>query len=57
MKYISSSISQMTRRYYPVEMQGTIRIRANGNEVTIGLEDVEILSNDIPGWLLQMKAG
>ncbi|MDP4206546.1 MAG: DUF5915 domain-containing protein, partial [Bacteroidota bacterium] len=35
-----------------IESQGTYEIQAGNEKVLISLEDVEIMSEDIPGWLV-----
>ncbi len=35
-----------------LEKVGTFELNVNGENVTIGLSDVEIISEDIPGWLV-----
>lgn len=40
-----------------LERQGTVDIPLNGNTFTIGSEDVEILREDIEGWLVESEGG
>jgi isoleucyl-tRNA synthetase len=40
-----------------LERMGSLSISVNGNPYTIGKEDVEILREDIPGWLVESDAG
>jgi isoleucyl-tRNA synthetase len=40
-----------------LESTGSLRIPVNGTVYTIGREDVEVLREDIPGWLVESEAG
>jgi isoleucyl-tRNA synthetase len=51
MKEISASISSLTpQEIVAFENKGNHSVRINGQEVVLTLEDVEIISEDIPGW-------
>jgi isoleucyl-tRNA synthetase len=53
MKEISAAISRMTHEdILKFEKEGTFTLEAEAQSVTITLDDVEILSEDIPGWLV-----
>jgi len=53
MKQISSVISGFTQDdIYDIEANKTRVLNIEGQEITITLEDVEITSEDIPGWLV-----
>jgi isoleucyl-tRNA synthetase len=51
MKEISAAVSNMTPAdITAIESSGIRNITAGGHEVTLTLADVEIVSEDIPGW-------
>ena len=53
MKEIGQAIGSMDQEQIAAfERDGSYKIEAGGNEIAIGLEDVEIVSEDIPGWLV-----
>jgi isoleucyl-tRNA synthetase len=53
MKTISATISQMTHEEITqFERDGIFTINVEGERINLGLDDVEILSEDIPGWLV-----
>lgn len=53
MKTISATISQMNHEEIThFERDGSFTINVEGESITLGLDDVEILSEDIPGWLV-----
>lgn len=53
MKLIASEIAKFSSEdIKKIEQNGTITIAINGKNVTLGLEDVEITSQDIEGWLV-----
>ncbi|TAJ11249.1 isoleucine--tRNA ligase [Marinilabiliaceae bacterium JC017] len=53
MKAISGAINSMVQEDIATfEKEGRYVINSNGEEVVISLEDVEIMSEDIPGWLV-----
>jgi len=53
MKAISGSIAQMTQNdIAAIEHNGRFTISTTDGEINITLDDVEILSEDIPGWLV-----
>jgi len=53
MKLISSKISSFTPDDIKIiEQKGVLDVEINGKNVTLGLDDVEISSQDIEGWLV-----
>ncbi|MBP7509494.1 MAG: isoleucine--tRNA ligase [Prolixibacteraceae bacterium] len=53
MKQISAAIAGMGQSdIAAVEAKGSYDIRIENEAITLGIEDVEILSEDIPGWLV-----
>ncbi|WP_250433379.1 isoleucine--tRNA ligase [Hanstruepera flava] len=53
MKVIASTIMQFTADdIKKIEQNGEIAVEINGKSLTLGLEDVEITSQDIEGWLV-----
>lgn len=53
MKQISASVSAMTQSdIFEFEKKGEFQLKIGDETLTLGLEDVEILSEDIPGWLV-----
>ena len=53
MKELSAAIQEMQQEeILDFEKSGTHQVRLNGEIVTLTLEDVEIVSEDIPGWLV-----
>jgi isoleucyl-tRNA synthetase len=53
MKAISTAIGQMNQEeIIQFEQEGRFGIHAEGNMVELAPEDVEIISEDIPGWLV-----
>ena len=53
MKQISSLIADMGQNdIFTFEKNGRYEIRIGEENIVLGLEDVEILSEDIPGWLV-----
>jgi isoleucyl-tRNA synthetase len=53
MKQVAGAISQLTQdEIAELEVKKTFNLNVNNETVTIGVEDVEILSEDIPGWLV-----
>ncbi|HIX03654.1 MAG TPA: class I tRNA ligase family protein, partial [Candidatus Odoribacter faecigallinarum] len=53
MKQISAQIAKMEQSdIFNFEKNGSYDLNIEGNLLTLGLEDVEILSEDIPGWLV-----
>jgi isoleucyl-tRNA synthetase len=53
MKELSTAIDAMEQEeILDFEKNGTHQVRLNGEIVTLTLEDVEIVSEDIPGWLV-----
>jgi isoleucyl-tRNA synthetase len=53
MKSISAAISQMTREdINRFEKEGSFSFLVEGQNITLGPDDMEILSEDIPGWLV-----
>jgi len=53
MKLIASEIAKLTAAdIKEIEQSGTLSIEINGKSITLGREDVEIISQDIEGWLV-----
>jgi len=53
MKQISAAIAQMGQAdISAIEMEGSFEIKAGEETIILAAEDVDILSEDIPGWLV-----
>lgn len=53
MKQISAAITGMNQNdIFQFEKKGEFQLQFDDETLTLGLEDVEILSEDIPGWLV-----
>lgn len=53
MKALAAEIQQLTNKQInTLERDGSLSIVVNGEEAIITLDDVEIISEDIPGWLV-----
>ncbi|GAA3558371.1 isoleucine--tRNA ligase [Snuella lapsa] len=53
MRLVSSAISQFDAQdIKKIEQNGSLELDINGKNITLGLEDVEITSQDIEGWLV-----
>ncbi len=53
MKAIDQALSDMSQQDISLlEKTGTLVVRFAGNEITLSMEDVEITTEDIPGWLV-----
>lgn len=53
MKQITAAVGAMTQSdIFEFEKKGTFLLKIGDETLTLGLEDVEILSEDIPGWLV-----
>ncbi len=53
MKVIASAINSFSSEdIKKIEQSGTLALDINGKSITLGLEDVEIISQDIEGWLV-----
>ncbi len=53
MKLIASKIAQLdSEDIKKIEQKGILDVEINGKNITLGLEDVEITSQDIEGWLV-----
>ncbi|WP_424492596.1 isoleucine--tRNA ligase [Salinimicrobium sp. GXAS 041] len=53
MKFIAKEINNFTsEEISTIEREGKIEIGINGKMITLGVEDVEITSQDIEGWLV-----
>ena len=58
MKSIAAEVLKMTQSdIATLETEGQFRIMAEGQEVALTLEDVEIVSKDIPGWSVASEGG
>lgn len=55
---IANAVKQMTAAHITsLEHNGEIKLPVNGNDVTVVMEDVEILREDIKGWLVESENG
>ena len=53
MKQLALAVQEMTQAdIATLEKNGNFNLVVNGEDVTIGLDDTEIISEDIPGWLV-----
>ncbi len=53
MKRLAAQIQAMeSREIQELEREGTFTLVVDGQEAVIGLDDVEIFSEDVPGWLV-----
>ncbi|GAA3775462.1 isoleucine--tRNA ligase [Corallibacter vietnamensis] len=53
MKLIAGAISKFTSEdIKKIEQKGVLDVEVNGKNITLGLDDVEISSQDIEGWLV-----
>jgi isoleucyl-tRNA synthetase len=53
MKGVAAAMDQLSQEQIAaLEQQGTIGIEVEGQQLTVEVEDVEIISEDIPGWLV-----
>ncbi|WP_111682512.1 isoleucine--tRNA ligase [Winogradskyella tangerina] len=53
MKLISNTINAFTAEdIKKIEQKGSLDVEINGKNITLGLDDVEITSQDIEGWLV-----
>ncbi len=53
MKLIAGAISKFTSEdIKKIEQNGVLDVEVNGKNITLGLDDVEITSQDIEGWLV-----
>jgi len=53
MKAVAAAVDALTQEQIAeLESKGTIAIMVEGNETTVEVADVEIISEDIPGWLV-----
>jgi isoleucyl-tRNA synthetase len=58
MKQIAAAVNQMTQEDIArFEKESTYELVVGDENVHLGLEDVEILSEDIPGWLVASESG
>lgn len=58
MKAVVAAINQMGQdEIRTIESEGAIKIQLDGNEERITVEEVEIISQDIPGWLVHSENG
>ena len=54
MKQLAVAIKEMTQKdIAKLEKEGNFNLTVNGEEITIELADTEIISEDIPGWLVE----
>jgi len=53
MKSVAAAMDALTQEQIAeLEQQGTIGINVEGQDITVEVADVEIISEDIPGWLV-----
>jgi isoleucyl-tRNA synthetase len=53
MKAVAAAVDQLSQEQIAeLETQGTIGINVEGQDITVEAVDVEIISEDIPGWLV-----
>ena len=53
MKAVAAAVDQLTQEQIAeLEQQGRLALPVDGNDVEIVAEDVDIISEDIPGWLV-----
>ena len=58
MKAISGVINGFSKEdIATIERDGQYKIEADGEDITLTLEDVEITSQDIPGWMVASEGG
>ncbi|WP_258100329.1 isoleucine--tRNA ligase [Marinoscillum pacificum] len=58
MKQLAPLINQMDQdQIKSLEQSGEFKLDLDGETITLGLEDVEITSEDIPGWLVASEDG
>lgn len=58
MKQISGAIAAFSQQdILEMERKGSYELQISGEIVNLGLEDVEILTEDIPGWLVATDGG
>jgi isoleucyl-tRNA synthetase len=58
MRFVASAISELNaKEITKIEQEGEISIDVNGNLTKLTLEDVEITSQDIEGWLVANNSG
>ena len=54
MKQVAVAVQEMSQAdIAELEKEGAFKLVVNGDDVTIGLSDTEIISEDIPGWLVE----
>jgi isoleucyl-tRNA synthetase len=53
MKHIAAAVGNMNQKdISTIEKEGAVTLSVEGETITLALEDVEISSEDIPGWLV-----
>jgi isoleucyl-tRNA synthetase len=53
MKQVAAAVGKMNQHdISTIEKEGKIDLQIDGETITLGLDDVEIASEDIPGWLV-----
>ena len=58
MKQIAASVAQFNQSDIAgIEKSGVYQLQIDGNPVEITIEDVEIMTEDIPGWLVASEGG
>jgi len=58
MKEVAASISSFSQKQIQhIENQGEINVEISGEQLTISLNEVEIITEDIPGWVVNVEGG
>ena len=58
LKDVGAAISALSKEdIQAIERENTLTLKVNGEDITITKEDVEISSEDIPGWLVASEDG
>ena len=58
MKLVAGAVAQLDQdAIQQFEQNGELEISLDGNPATLSIEDIEILTEDIPGWLVMSEAG
>jgi isoleucyl-tRNA synthetase len=53
MKEVAAAVANFSQKdILAIENQGSISIAIDGQQAAIGLQDVEIITEDIPGWVV-----
>lgn len=58
MKQVAAIVSQLDQdAIQKFEMDGQLTVQLDGQDAVLSLEDIEIMTEDIPGWLVMSEAG